>query len=129
MLFGLRCCSWSPYSADEPLAGTEKPLPRKATNETTNPLGVLHGLVARHPSLNGGGEWRKLARLNETEELLAGHVGVHPVRHRSSGVSGGLEAQEEKALQMRRSAGSGTRARRKNIMGKKSLEPIPDAWF
>jgi hypothetical protein len=43
MLFGLRCCSWLPYSKKTPrtnrLAGKEKPRSWKATNETTYPLG------------------------------------------------------------------------------------------
>jgi hypothetical protein len=39
------------------LAGTEKPRSWKATNETTNPLGVRHRLVTEHLQLHGGGEW------------------------------------------------------------------------
>jgi hypothetical protein len=37
----------------------------KATNETMNPLGARHGLIAGHLPLHSGGEWRELARLNE----------------------------------------------------------------
>jgi hypothetical protein len=81
-------------------AGTEKSRSWKATNDTTNPLGARHGLVAGNLPLDNGGEHRKLARLNETKELLAGNVGVCLVRHRDGGVSGGLEAQEAVALQM-----------------------------
>jgi hypothetical protein len=75
-------------ATDEPSGGTEKPRSWKATN----PLGARHRLVAGDLPLHGSGEWRKLARLDETEELLAGHVGACPVRHRGGGVSGGLEA-------------------------------------
>jgi hypothetical protein len=68
-------------------------------NDTTNPLG-RHGLVTGNPPLHGGGERRKLACLDETEELLAGHVGARPVRHHGGGVSGGLGVQETVALRM-----------------------------
>jgi hypothetical protein len=44
----------------------------KATNDTTNPLGARHGLVARNLPLDGGGERRKLARFDKTEKLLVG---------------------------------------------------------
>jgi hypothetical protein len=59
--------------------GTEKPRSWKATSDTTNPLGARHGLVARYLPLDGDSERRKLARLDETEELLTGNVGVCPV--------------------------------------------------
>jgi hypothetical protein len=74
------------------LAGREKPRSWKAMNDTTYPLGAWHGLVARNPPLDGVGEWRKLACLDKTEELLAGNIGACPVRHRSQAL-GGLEAQ------------------------------------
>jgi hypothetical protein len=51
-------------------AGTEKPRSWKATNDTTNPLGVRHRFVAGNPSLHGAGERWKLARLNKMEEVL-----------------------------------------------------------
>jgi hypothetical protein len=92
------------------LAGTEKPRSWKATNDTTNPLGARHGFVTGNPPLHDSGEQRKLARLDETEELLTGHIGAHPVRHRGGGVSGGLGAQEAVALRMRKSAESGMQA-------------------
>jgi hypothetical protein len=72
-----------------------------------NPLGAQHGLIAGHPPLHGGGERRKPARLDETGELLTGHVGVRPVRHHDSKGSGGLKTQELVVLRMRRSTGSG----------------------
>jgi hypothetical protein len=62
-------------------------------------------------------------------ELLAGHVGARPVRHRCGGVSCGLEAQEKVASRMRESLENGMRAQRKKITGKQSPEPAPDAWF
>jgi hypothetical protein len=74
-------------------AGTEKPRSWKVTNDTTYPLGARHGLVAGNSPLDGVGEWRKLARLDKTEELLVGDIGAHPVRHRGSKVLDGLEAQ------------------------------------
>jgi hypothetical protein len=78
--------------------GTEKPRSWNVTNDTTNPLGAQHGLIVGDLPLVGGGEWRKMARLNETEELLTGNIGACLVRHRGSGVSGRLEAQEVAAL-------------------------------
>jgi hypothetical protein len=54
-----------PYSNSTPQmngpAGTEKPRSWKATNDTTNPLGARHGLVAGNLPLDSGGERRKLA--------------------------------------------------------------------
>jgi hypothetical protein len=111
-------------------AGTEKPRSWKATNDTTNSFGgARHGLIAGHPPLHGGGKRRKLARLDETVELLAGHVGARPVRHRCGGVSCGLEAQDKVVSRMRESSENGMRAQRKKITGKQSPEPAPDAWF
>jgi hypothetical protein len=52
------------------------------------------------------------------EELLVGHVGARPVRHRGGGVSSGLEAQEAVALRMRKSAESGMRVREEEDDGK-----------
>jgi glycerate kinase len=101
-------------------AGTEKPHSWKAMNETANPLGARHGLVARYLPLHSGGEWRKLARLDETEELFAGHIGTRLVRHRGCGVSGGLGAQEAATLQMQESTESGMRAREEEGNGKQS---------
>jgi hypothetical protein len=109
--------------------GTEKPRSWKATNDTTNPLGAQHGFVSRNTPLHGGGERRKLASLDETEELLAGHLGVRPVQHRDSGVSGGLGAQEVVALWMQKSTESGMRAREEEVNGKQSPEPVPDTQF
>jgi hypothetical protein len=58
------------------------------------PLGrARHELVAGNPPLDGVGEWRKLARLDKTEELLAGDIGARPVRHHDSKVLDGPEAQ------------------------------------
>jgi hypothetical protein len=70
-----------------------------------------------------------MARLNETKQLLAGHIGARPIRHRDGGVSAGLEAQEVVALRLRKSTGRGMQAKKKKIMGKQSPEPVPDAWF
>jgi hypothetical protein len=86
-----------------------------------------HGLITRHLPLHGGGEWRELARLDETKQLLAGHIGSRPVQHRSSRVPGGLEAQEVAALRMWKSAGSVMRAQGKKTMGRKVPDPVPDA--
>jgi hypothetical protein len=71
----------------------------------------------------------KLARLDEIEELLAGHVGARLVRHHGGKGLSGLKAQESVALRMRRSAGSRMRARRKKIMGSKVLNPCPTHSF
>jgi hypothetical protein len=83
-------------------AGTEKPHSWKATNDTTYPLGPRHRLVAGNPPLDDVGEWRKLARLDKTEELLAGNIGARPIRHRGSKVLGGLEAQAAVLSRMRK---------------------------
>jgi hypothetical protein len=56
-----------------------------------NPLGAQHGLITRDLPLHGGGERRKLARLEETKELLMEHVGAHLVRHRGGRVSGAVD--------------------------------------
>jgi hypothetical protein len=86
------------------LAGTEKPRLRKATNDTTYPLGAWHGLVIGNPPLNSVGEWRKLARLDKMEELLAGNIGARPIRHHDSKVLGWLEAQAVVLLRMWKSS-------------------------
>jgi hypothetical protein len=70
------------------------------------PLGARHGLVTWNIPLDGGGEWRKLARLNETEELFAGDVGACPVRHHGRRVLDGLETQEAVVLWMRENSES-----------------------
>jgi hypothetical protein len=99
-------------------AGTEKPHSWKVTNDTTNPLGARHGLVTGDLPLHSGGEWRKLARLDETEKLLAGNVGACPVRHHGGGVSGGLEAQEVVAPGCERDWRVGCERERKKTMEK-----------
>jgi hypothetical protein len=109
--------------------GTEKPRSWKATNDTTNPLGVRHGLVAGDLPLDGGGERRKLAHLDEMEELLARNVGACPVRHRGSGAPGGLEAQEQQRYRRGRTRRAGSKRERKKMMGNQSLEPAPDVQF
>jgi hypothetical protein len=70
---------------------------------------------------------RELARVDDAKQLLAGHIGPHPVRHRRGGVSGDLAAQEVVALRMRKNVGSKMRVQRKKTMGKQSPEPVPDA--
>jgi hypothetical protein len=99
-------------------AGMEKPHSWKATNDTTYPLGARHRLVAGDLPLDGSGERKKLARLDETEELLAGNVGACPVRHRDGGVSGGLGAQGAVALRMRKSSESRMQVREDEDDGK-----------
>jgi hypothetical protein len=51
-----------------------------------------HRLASGDDPLNGLGEGRQLARLNETKELLTGDVGARPVRHLVGKVLGGLQA-------------------------------------
>jgi hypothetical protein len=68
-----------------------------------------------------------LARLDKTEELLAGNIGAHPVRHRGSKVLGGLEAQAVALLQMRKiSKRRGQCERKKKKMGRQSPKSAPD---
>jgi hypothetical protein len=87
-------------------------------NDTTNPLGARHRLIVGDLPLDGGGERRKLACLNKTEKLLAGNVGACPVRHRDSGVPGGLEVQEAVALRVQKNSESRGRAREEEDDGK-----------
>jgi hypothetical protein len=69
------------------------------------PLGrARHRLVAGNPPLDSVGEWRKLARLDKMEELLAGDVGARSIRHHGSEVLGGLGAQAEALLRMRKNS-------------------------
>jgi hypothetical protein len=81
------------------------------------PWGVRHGLITGNLPLDGGGERRKLDRLDETEELLARNVGACPVRHRGSKVPRGLEA-EVLALWMLKNSESRERAREVEDDGK-----------
>jgi hypothetical protein len=53
---------------------------------------VRHGLISGDDPLDDVSEGRKLARLDQTEELLVGNIGARLVRHHNSEVSGGLEA-------------------------------------
>jgi hypothetical protein len=48
------------------------------------------------------GEWKKLARLDKTEELLTGDIGARPIRHHDSEVLGALEARAVVLLRMRK---------------------------
>jgi hypothetical protein len=99
-------------------AGTEKSRSWKATNDTTYPLGARHGLVTGDPPLDGGGEQRKLSRLDNMEELLARNVGAHLVRHRGGRVLDGLEAQAAAALRMRKNSEPRGQARGEEEDGK-----------
>jgi hypothetical protein len=117
-------------SANEPPGGDGEAALVEGHERDHKPLGrARHGLVAGHPPFHGGGEWMKLARLDEMKQPLAGHIGARPVRHRGGGISGGLEEQEVVALRMRRSMGSGMQAKEKKIMGKQSPELVTVARF
>jgi hypothetical protein len=65
-------------------------------------LGARHRLIARNPPPDGVGEWRKLDRLDKTEELLAGDIGARPIQQHDSEVLSRLEAQAVALLQMRK---------------------------
>jgi hypothetical protein len=82
------------------------------------PLGARHGLVDGDLPLDGSTERRKLSHLDKMEELLAGNVGVRLVRHHSSGVLGGLEAQGAVALRMRKNSERRGQAREEEEDGK-----------
>jgi hypothetical protein len=69
------------------------------------PWGAWHELVGGDNPLNGIGEGRKLARLDETEELLARDVGACPVQHHGGEVLDELEAQAAAVLWMRKNSG------------------------
>jgi hypothetical protein len=70
--------------------------------DTTYPLGARHRLIAENPPPDGVGEWRKLDRLDKTEELPAGDIGARPIRHNDSEVLSRLEAQAAALLRMRK---------------------------
>jgi hypothetical protein len=108
---------------------TEKLCSWKAMNDTTYPLGARHGLIVGNPPLDGVGEWRKLARLDKTEELLVGNIGARPVRHRSSKVLDGLEAQAAALLRMRKISERRGECERKKKIERQSPKPAPDARF
>jgi hypothetical protein len=94
-------------STDEPPGRDGEAALVESHERNHEPFGrVQHGLVTGDLPLHGSGEWRELARHNETKQLLAGHIGPRPVQHCGGGVSGGLEAQEEAVLRMRKSVGS-----------------------
>jgi hypothetical protein len=59
-------------------------------------VGTLHSTASV-----SGGSW---PALDKTEELLAGNIGAHPVRHRGGKVLGGLEAQAAVVLRVRKSS-------------------------
>jgi hypothetical protein len=105
------------HPADEPVGGDEEAALVEDHERHHEPLGARHGLVAGNLPLNSAGERRKLARLDETEELLAREVGAHPVRHRSRG-SGGLEVQEAVARRMQKNSESRELARDEEDDGK-----------
>jgi hypothetical protein len=88
------------HPADEPTGGDGEAALVEGHERHHEPLGGAAQTRRRRPPLDGGGERRKLACLDETEELLTRNIGARPVRHRSSGVLGGLEAQEAVALRM-----------------------------
>jgi hypothetical protein len=77
-------------STDEPPDGDGEAALMQGHERDHKPLGARHGLVAGNLPLHGDGERRKLAGIDETKQLLAGHVGARLVRHRGSGVSSGL---------------------------------------
>jgi hypothetical protein len=59
------------------------------------PLGrARHGLVGGDDPLDGVGEGRKLARLDQTEELLMGDIGACPIRHHNDEVLGELKRRQ-----------------------------------
>jgi hypothetical protein len=67
-------------SADEPPGGDGEAALVEGHERDHKPLGwPWHGLISGNSPLHGGGERRKLARLDEMHPLLAGHIGVHPV--------------------------------------------------
>jgi hypothetical protein len=82
------------------------------------PLGGATRTRRRGPSTNGGSEWRKLVRLDKTEELIARNVGACPVGHRNSGVLGGMEAQGAVVLRMRKNSENRGYAREEEDDGK-----------
>jgi hypothetical protein len=114
-------------SADESPSGDGEAAFMEGHEQHNEPLrGARHGLVTGNPPLHNGGEQRKLAHLNEMEELLAGHVGARLVRHHDYGFSSMLE---EVALRMRKCMESRMRAWKEKVMGSKVLNPCPTHGF
>jgi hypothetical protein len=88
---------------------------------------VWHRLIGGDDPLDGLGEGRQLAHLNETKELLAGDVGARPVRHHDGEVSGGLAAA---VVWMRKNSKLKGQAReRKEADEKQRPEPVLDVRF
>jgi hypothetical protein len=89
-----------------------------------------HGLVGRGDPLDSIGEGRKLARLDQTEELLVRDVGARLVQHHGGEVLGELEAQAAAVLWMRMNLErKGKCERKKKQMGRQSPEPTLGAPF
>jgi hypothetical protein len=96
-------------------------------NDTTYPWGARHGLISGDDPLDCIGEGRKLARLNEMEELLVGDIGARPVRHH--GLSE-LEAQAAVGLWMRKNSECKGQVREEEEADSKAKsEPALDARF
>jgi hypothetical protein len=69
------------------------------------PIGrAWHGLASRDNPLNGLGEGRQLARLNEMKELLAGDVRARLVRHLANKVLDRLQVRAATVLWTRKSS-------------------------
>jgi hypothetical protein len=66
-------------SSDEPVGGYgEAALMEGHERHHIPPGRAWHGFIGRDDPLNGLGEGRQLARLNETKKLLAGDSGARP---------------------------------------------------
>jgi hypothetical protein len=61
------------HPADEPTGGDGEVALVEGHERHHIPLGG-HGLIAGNPPLDGVYKWRKLARLDKTEELLTGNI-------------------------------------------------------
>jgi hypothetical protein len=119
------------HAADKPASGDGEAALVEGHERHHVPAGrAWHGLIDRDDPLDRLGKGRQLARLNETEELLAGDVGARQVRHHDGEVSSKLETQEAEAMWMRKNSElKGQVREKKEADGKQCPEPALDARF
>jgi hypothetical protein len=109
-----RCCSdevlelqpvREQHPANEPAGGDGEAALVEGHERYHIPRGrARHGLIGENDPLDGIGEGRKLAHLDQMEELLVGDIGARPVGHHDSEVLGELEAHTTAVLRMRKNS-------------------------
>jgi hypothetical protein len=93
------------HPANEPAGGDGEATLVEGHERHHIPRGrAWHRLVGGNDPLDGIGEGRKLAHLDQTEELLVGDIGARPVGNHDSEVLGELEAHTAAVLRMRKNS-------------------------